>query len=172
MDPARSSASQTWKPAADEVEAEAPTSTQLAVAEPVGDHTAVMEDVSTIPHGLDEPQGSARKDAHASASPRLRLAGTPAGPLTPQVRMLLELRSELTRALAVQEQEAGLIRARLDRNGRPDPIAVVTGTDAFTRSDRSMRQAVAEIDARLAHLDHRTAVVEIEPGVGELLDRR
>ena len=86
--------------------------------------------------------------------------------------MLLELRSELTRALAVQEQEAGLIRARLDRNGRPDPIAVVTGTDAFTRSDRSMRQAVAEIDARLAHLDHRTAVVEIEPGVGELLDRR
>ncbi len=130
-----------------------------------------MKDASTISNGRDDPQGSDRATARANASPRLRLAGTQAGPLTPRVRMLLELRSELTRALAVQEQEAGLIRNRLDRNGRADPIVVVTGEDAFARSDRSMRRALAEIDARLAQLDGRVCSVEIEPGIGGFLDR-
>ena len=130
-----------------------------------------MKDAPTISNGLDEPQRSGQATTRANASPRLRLAGTEAGPLTPRVRMLLELRSELTKALAIHEQEAGLIRARLERNGRADPIAVVTGDDAFTRSDRSMRRALADIDARLAQLDGRVCSVEIEPGIRDFLDR-
>ena len=60
---------------------------------------------SSIPQGLEESRRPARKEAGETTSPRLRLAGTQAGPLTPQVRMLLELRTELMRALAVQEEE-------------------------------------------------------------------
>lgn len=171
MDPARSATSQQWNSAIDDSSVEAEEASKLAVATPAGDHTSTMKDASSIPQGLEESRRPARKEAGETTSPRLRLAGTQAGPLTPQVRMLLELRTELMRALAVQEEEADLIRARLERNGRADPIAVVTGTDAFTRSDRSIRRALSEIDGRLARLDGRAAVVEIDPGARDLLDR-
>ncbi len=105
-------------------------------------------------------------------SPRLRLAGTNAGPVTSEERDLLDLRAMLVRTRAVQGGDATVIRERLDRAGRKDAIEVATGTDAFARAASELDSMLARIDARLAEIDGARGVsIEIDPQAADLIRR-
>ena len=110
-------------------------------------------------HRVDDPD-----------TPRLRLAGTDAGPLTDEVRRLLELRAQVLRMQVQHLADADLIRVRLARGGRQDPIAVVTGDDAFARTERELARSLAGIDEHLARSRPRPTV-EIETSATDLLRR-
>lgn len=106
-------------------------------------------------------------------SPRLRLAGTNAGPVTEEERQLLELRARLVRVRALQGADAVLIRDRLERAGRKDPIEIATGADAFSKASSDLDAMLATIDARLSELDaeRSAATIETDPQASSLLRR-
>lgn len=93
-------------------------------------------------------------------APRLRLAGTNAGPVTPRIQDLLDLRSELMAARAVILEDAGFIRRRLERLGRVDAISCITGEDAFDGVATRIDHEITRLDLELARLDE--SVVSIE----------
>jgi transposase len=108
----------------------------------------------------------------AMASPRLRLSGTNAGPVTQEEQQLLELRAGLVRARALQGTEAAMIRERLVRAGRKDPIGLIRGNDAFDRMTGEIDTLLARIDSRLAEIDaSRVGVIDVDPNVADLLRR-
>jgi len=136
----------------------------VAVTAGVGDDSGFMSERTP-----NTPSTSASPEAD---SPRLRLAGTNAGPVTDEERRLLDLRAGLVRARGLQTADAAMIRERLERAGRKDPIEVATGTDAFTRTSADLDAMLARIDARLAELDAvRGAAIEIDPNASDLLKR-
>ncbi len=118
------------------------------------------------------PSSPSTQAASGVDSPRLRLAGTTAGPVTEEERQLLDLRARLVRARTQQGVDAEAIRERLDRAGRKDPIQVATGVDAFTRASSDLDAMLTRIDARLAEIDAARGVsIEIDPQVTGLLRR-
>lgn len=138
---------------------------EVAVGEVAGDDVPFMsERTPTTP-------ASKVGDA-ATEAPRLRLAGTNAGPVTDEERRLLELRVQVVRARGAHGTEAGVIRDRLGRTGRRDPMATVRGDDVFDRTAAELDSMLASIDARLAQLDAGRPRVEIDPAAAELLRRR
>ena len=60
------------------------------------------------------------------------LAGTTAGPVSDAEQSLLDLRQLISAPSHVQ-RDAGVIRGRLERSGRQDPVALTTGQDVFAR---------------------------------------
>ncbi len=130
----------------------------------VGDDSAFMSERTTSTPA--SPVGS------EAESPRLRLAGTNAGPMTEEEQKLLHLRAGLVRACALHGADAASIRERLDRLGRKDPIEVATGTDAFSRAAAAMESMLSRIDARLAEIDAaRSVTIEIDAKVSDLIRR-
>lgn len=107
-----------------------------------------------------------------SEAPRLRLAGTTAGPVTDEERRLLELRAEVVLACGRDGTDAGIVRERLGRAGRRDPIEVVRGDDVFTRTAAELASMLAMIDARLAEIDARRPQIETDAAAADLLNRR
>jgi hypothetical protein len=112
-------------------------------------------------------------DSIGAESPRLRLAGTNAGPVTKEERELLELRAGLVRALALHGADAAVIRERMGRAGRKDAIGLITGVDAFDRASSEIETMLSVIDARLAAIDSARGGVDIEvdPRAAALLRR-
>ncbi|MFM1833135.1 MAG: hypothetical protein RLZZ461_1451, partial [Planctomycetota bacterium] len=82
-----------------------PLAEGVAVAVGVGENAGFMSERTP-----STPSSSATTDAD---SPRLRLAGTNAGPVTEEERQLLDLRARLVRARALQGVDAEAIRERL-----------------------------------------------------------
>ncbi len=136
----------------------------VAVPVGVGDNPGFMSERTP-----STPSSSAGPDVD---SPRLRLAGTNAGPVTEEERQLLDLRAGLVRARALQGADAAAIRERLERAGRKDPIQVATGVDAFAHASADLESMLARIDARLAAIDSARGVsIEIDPNAADLLRR-
>ncbi len=137
----------------------------VAVGVGVGDDSGFMSERTP-------PKPTAPATAEAD-SPRLRLAGTNAGPVTTEERDLLQLRARLMRARALHGVDAAAIRGRLERAGRKDPIEVATGSDAFERTSSDLDAMLRMIDARLAEIDSArgAAVVEVDPQAADLLRR-
>ncbi len=106
-------------------------------------------------------------------APCLRLAGTSAGPVSAEEAALLELRATLVKAVSANRQDADLIRGRLERASRVDPIREVTGRDAFDANQRDAMVMLEAVDARLDALDADRASVAIEtsPVANDLLRR-
>ncbi len=141
-----------------------PLAEGVAVAVGVGENAGFMSERTP-----STPSSSATTDMD---SPRLRLAGTNAGPVTEEERQLLDLRARLVRARALQGVDAEAIRERLDRAGRKDPIQVATGVDAFTRASADLDAMLTRIDARLLEIDAaRGMSIEIDPQAAGLLRR-
>lgn len=141
---------------------------RLATSSPSGDDSAPMSDV---PSSLGSVSSGAETDPTV---PRLRLSGTSAGPVSPEESALLELRATLVRTVSANRQDAELIRARLERASRIDPIREVTGHDAFDANQRDTLAMLDAVDARLDELDgDRGSATRIEtsPMANDLLKR-
>ena len=100
------------------------------------------------------------EDELTTEGPRLRLAGTCAGPLTPTIQRLLDFRSELVAARAVILEDAGFIRRRLERSGRTDAISCITGEDAFDGVAAQLDREINRLDLELSRLDDTTVSIE------------
>ena len=123
-----------------------------------------MSDSSTVTKMSEPPSIQAILDAgEAVDGPRLRLAGTSAGPLTPTIQRLLEFRNELLSAKAVILEDAGFIRRRLERSGRRDAITCITGEDAFDGVATRIDHEISRVDLELARLDEKAVSIETEP---------
>ena len=94
--------------------------------------------------------------------PRLRLAGTHAGPLNPTVERLLEFRSELLAARALILEDAGFIRRRLERSGRVDAMSRITGEDAFDGVATRIDHEISRLDLELARLEETVVSIETD----------
>lgn len=140
----------------------------LATSSCSGDDSAPMSDV---PSSLGSAPSGSETDPTV---PRLRLTGTAAGPVSPEEAALLELRATLVKAVSANRQDADLIRARLERTSRIDPIREVTGSDAFEANRRDTMAMLEAVDARLDVLDANrgsTTLIETTPAANELLRR-
>ena len=133
-----------------------------------GEDSAAMSDASS---NLGPDRQAVQTDSDA---PRLRLTGTSAGPVGAEETALLELRATLVRTISANERDADLVRVRLERASRTDPIREVTGRDAFEANRTAALGMLEAVDARLATLDADRASVLIEtlPSAGDLLRRR
>jgi hypothetical protein len=141
-----------------------PLAEGVAVAVGVGENAGLMSERT--------PSTPSTQDTSSVNTPRLRLAGTNAGPVTEEERQLLNLRARLVRVRALQGVDAEAIRERLDRAGRKDPIQVATGVDAFTRAAADLDSMLTRIDARLAEIDAvRGVSIEIDAQATGLLRR-
>lgn len=139
----------------------------LASSSACGEDSAPMSDA---PSSLDSARDGAETDP---ATPRLRLAGTSAGPVSAPEAALLELRATLVRTISANQRDAGLIRGRLERASRMDPIKEVTGRDTFDVSHRGTMDMLEAVDARLDALDaeRKSATIETTPTANDLLRR-
>tara|TARA_B100001059_G_C17463556_1_gene393380 strand:- start:35 stop:418 length:384 start_codon:yes stop_codon:yes gene_type:complete len=126
--------------------------------------------MSDAPSSLDSARDGAETDP---ATPRLRLSGTSAGPVSAPEAALLELRATLVRTISANQRDAGLIRGRLERASRMDPIKEVTGRDTFDASHRGTMDMLEAVDARLDALDaeRKSATIETTPTANDLLRR-
>lgn len=118
--------------------------------------------------------GPARNGSEADpVTPRLRLTGTSAGPVSSEEAALLELRASLVRTVSANQRDADLIRARLERASRIDPIREVTGRDAFDANQRGTMAMLEAVDRRLDALDagRASALIETTPAANDLLRR-
>ena len=107
--------------------------------------------------------------AESVSTPRLRLAGTTAGPLSDAEQSLLDLRHALIQASSHVQRDAVAIRGRLERSGRRDPVQLTTGQDVFERSQIELGRLLAAVEDRLETVS--APEIDIEPGVESLLRR-
>ena len=178
MDAIRSGILLDWELDPSSEASKTPPTTEPVPARPLADGAVGREDLPRMmdPPNIKQtpaspgPEVSEPRTVGDSGSPRLRLAGTEAGPLTDEVRRLLELRAQVLLMQAQHVADADLIRGRLARGGRQDPIAVVTGDDAFTRTERELARSLAGIDEHLARSRPRPTV-ETETSATDLLRR-
>ena len=178
MDAIRSGISVKWELDSSSETTKTPPLKKAAPARPLAEGAVGREDLQQMMDPPNIKQGSVPPIAEGSEthrvedpdSPRLRLAGTDAGPLTIEVRRLLALRSQVLRMQAQHVADADLIRTRLARNGRQDPIGVVTGDDAFARTEWEIARSLADIDQHLAR-SRPLATVQIETSSTDLLRR-
>ena len=86
---------------------------------------------------------------------------------------LLELRASLVRTVSANQRDAELIRARLERASRIDPIREVTGRDAFEANQRGTMAMLEAVDQRLDALDagRASTLIETTPAANDLLRR-
>lgn len=127
--------------------------------------------MNDAPSSLDSARDGSEADP---TTPRLRLAGTSAGPVGAEEAALLDLRAALVRTVSANRQDADLIRTRLERAARVDPIREVTGRDAFDANQRDAMVMIEAVDARLDALDagrSAKASIETTPAANELLRR-
>ena len=150
---------------------QAPVSGELA-SEALGpENSPQMSDSSGANPMSDAQSGTVPTNVGTTAAegPHLRLAGTNAGPVTPKIQRLLDLRSELVSAKAVILEDAGFIRGRLQRSGRVDAISSITGEDAFEGAATRIDHEISRLDLELARLDERAVRIETVPqAVGRL----
>ena len=140
----------------------------LATSSPSGEDPAPMSDA---PSSLHPARDGAETD---SVTPRLRLAGTSAGPVSAAEAALLELRATLVRTVSANQRDADLVRTRLERACRVDPIKEVTGRDAFETNRHDTMAMLKAVDARLNALDADRAssgIIETTPAANDLLRR-
>ncbi len=150
------------------------SSLDLIRVDPFAEGVAVVGGVGENAGSMSErtPSTPSSPPTAEEDSPKLRLAGTNAGPVTEEERQLLDLRARLVRARALQAVDAAAIRERLDRAGRKDPIQVAMGVDAFTRTSADLDAMLTRIDVRLAEIDAaRGVTIEIDPQATGLLRR-
>ena len=115
---------------------------ELAQSATPADNVAVMsERPSTEP-----TQGSS---VEIEPQPRLRLAGTPAGPPSEPEQRVLALRQEMVIALGSLQRDAKMICNRLERAGRVDPIREVTGSGALDIAVDSAEDLLRAVDELL-----------------------
>ena len=127
--------------------------------------------MSDLPSSLEPARDGAKTD---SFTPRLRLIGTSAGPVSTAEAALLELRATLVRTFSANQRDADLVRSRLERACRVDPIKEVTGRDAFEVNQRGTMAMLEEVDARLNALDADrgpSSIIETMPAANDLLRR-
>ncbi|MAD78341.1 MAG: hypothetical protein CMJ51_03100 [Planctomycetaceae bacterium] len=178
MDAIRKAPSTRWEQDSSSTEAETSSPETSASTRPLAveaedreDLSRMMDPPSIIPTPASSgPEGSEAHRSEDPDSPRLRLAGTDAGPLTDEVRHLLELRAHVLRLQARHLEDADLIRNRLARGRRQDPIELVTGDDAFARTTQAISRTLADIDEHLAR-SRPGFTVEIETSATDLLRR-
>ena len=137
-------------------------SVELASKRSGPENSSPMSDSSTANQMTEviTPRRAGATSGQDSRSPRLRLAGTCAGPLTPTVERLLELRRQLIETRAVILEEAGFIRRRLERAGRRDAIACITGEDAFAGAATGIDHEISRVELELARLDEKAVSIE------------
>ena len=127
----------------------------------------IAENLGMADHSLSEQVTPEAEEG--SKTPRLRLAGTTAGPLSQTEQALLDLRQALIHASGHLQRDAVLIRGRLERSGRIDPIESTTGGDVFERSQVELGKMLAAVERQLeAESGPR---IEVVPGVESLLRR-
>ena len=127
----------------------------------------IAENPEMADHSLSE-QVTSEKEKEPQ-TPQLRLAGTTAGPVSRTEQALLDLRQTLIHASGHLQRDAVLIRGRLERSGRIDPIESTTGGDVFERSQVELGRMLAAVEQRLeAEAGPR---IEVTPGVESLLRR-
>lgn len=180
MDAIRKAPSSRWEPDSSPSEVEPASPENPVSIRPLAVEAEDREDLIRMmdpPHitptptpASTSPEGSEAHGVEDPDSPRLRLAGTDAGPLTDEVRHLLELRAHVRRMQARHLEDADLIRNRLARGRRQDPIELVTGHDAFERTTRAISRTLADIDEHLAR-SRPGVTVEIETSATDLLRR-
>ena len=179
MDVIRKAPSARWEPDSSSAEAETSSPKTPVSTRPLAVEAEDREDLKRImmdpPHIIPAPGSSSLdgSEAHRGEdpdSPRLRLAGTDAGPLTDEVRHLLELRAHVLRMQTRHLEDADLVRNRLARGRRQDPIALVTGDDAFERTTQAISRTLADIDQHLAR-SRSGVTLEIETSATDLLRR-
>jgi hypothetical protein len=127
--------------------------------------------MSDSPSSLESARDGAKAD---SVTPRLRLTGTSAGPVSAAEAALLELRATLVRTVSANQRDADLVRARLERACRVDPIKEVTGRDAFEVNQCGTMAMLEAVDARLNALDAdrgSSSIIETMPAANDLLRR-
>ena len=146
---------------------------QVAEVRPAGDDAASMaERTPSTPPNVSRPEGEGTEaPAPTSRPPQLRLAGTTAGPVTPEERSLLELRAQVVRAAGRHGIEAEVVREKLGRAGREDPMAVVRGSDLFERNAEDLGVMLSKIDARLAEIDSKRPTIEVDGNASALIRR-
>ena len=146
---------------------------RVAEAESTGDDAPSMaERTPSTPSNPSRPDGEGTEaSASPAKSPRLRLAGTTAGPVTPEERSLLELRAQVVRAAGRHGIEAEVVREKLGRAGRQDPMSVVRGSDLFDRNAEDLGELLSKIDACLAEIDSKRPAIEIEGNAADLIRR-
>ena len=139
-----------------------PQTAGLADSTRIRDDPAQMED-----HSLND------RLADPVSGPRLRLAGTTAGPVSDAERALLDLRQALIQASSHVQRDAGVIRGRLERSGRQDPVALTTGQDVFARTQVDLGRLLAAVEDRLEAVSEPDdqSRIEVVPGVQALLRR-
>lgn len=127
----------------------------------------IAENSEMADHSLSEQMTS--ETEKEPQTPQLRLAGTTAGPVSRTEQALLDLRQTLIHASGRLQRDAVLIRGRLERSGRTDPIESTTGGDAFERCQVELGRMLAAVEQRLeAEAGPR---IEVAPGVESLLRR-
>ena len=87
---------------------------------------------------------------------------------------MLELRATLVRTVSANQRDADLVRTRLERACRVDPIKEVTGRDAFETNQHGTMAMLKAVDARLNALDADRAssgIIETTPAANDLLRR-
>ena len=109
------------------------------------------------------------QSAESVGTPRLRLAGTTAGPLSDAEKALLDLRHALIQASGHVQRDAVAIRGRLERSGRRDPVQLTTGQDVFERSEAELGRLLAAVEDRLETVS--APAIEIDSDVESLLRR-
>ena len=147
---------------------------EVAEAVPASDDAAFMaERTPSNPSTASPADGRRGGDRKASPvdPPQLRLAGTTAGPVTPEERDLLELRAQVVLATGRHGIEAGIVRDKLGRAGREDPMSVARGCDLFERNAEDLARFLATIDARLAEIDAKRPSIEVDANAGDLVRR-
>ena len=144
---------------------------ELASEVPGPENSPQMSDPSGAnpisgPHPTQVPL---EEEAITADGPQLRLAGTNAGPLTPNIQRLLDFRTELVAARALILEDAGFIRRRLERSGRRDAISCITGEDAFDGVATQIDHEITRLDLELSRLDETTVSIETRAiDVGQL----
>ena len=145
---------------------------ELASEVPGPENSPQMSDPSganpiSDPHPTQVPL--VEEEVITADGPQLRLAGTNAGPLTPNIQRLLDFRTELVAARALILEDAGFIRRRLERSGRRDAISCITGEDAFDGVATQIDHEIARLDLELSRLDETTVSIETRAiDVGQL----
>ena len=99
-----------------------------------------------------EPATTKSRDDHSSgAIPlELRLAGTSVGTTTPSEVAMLELRCEVVLILGVLRHDGRLLSERLQRSGRSDAVATITGSSSIEKAVTNAQAILRELDDLLA----------------------
>ena len=99
-----------------------------------------------MPEEKTTHQGTVDSRITIETGPSLRLAGTPAGDPTDAELEVLELRTQAVLILSSIRQDSKVIRDRLERAGRTDPIEHVTGRGAIDSAGDIAEELIRDLD--------------------------